>query len=125
MTEPPPPTMLSRPAESPEPLSPIRSGELVTRLHTGWAALQSAPMSRWRRAVRRTLWHSDPDIVGDLIRAVDALAERCDELNGRVAVLETITSELTGILGQEVTRLQAAVAGLQRDVDGQDTTDRA
>ena len=43
------------------------------------------------------------------MRAVDAVAERCDELSERAANLEVIVDDLARILGEEVTQLRAAV----------------
>jgi hypothetical protein len=51
----------------------------------------------------------DPKLVGELIRAIDAVAVRCDELADRVSNLEMSIDDLSGALGEEVTRLRAAV----------------
>jgi hypothetical protein len=117
MTDP-PPRMLPRPSEAPEPLEPVRSSETLTRLHAVWsrmhAGVQPSPGSRVKRAIRtaarRAIGPVDDELSGDLIRAVDALAARCDELSQRLAAQEELTAELTASLGQEVTRLRAAVA---------------
>ena len=79
--------MLPRPSEAPEPSSPMRPGEELTRLLAAWsrihaAAAQSSPASRFKRSVRstarRVVGQTDQALSGDLIRAVDALAARCD-----------------------------------------------
>jgi hypothetical protein len=48
-------------------------------------------------------------MLGDLIRAIDAVATRCDELSDRVSSLEVSVDDMARILGEEVTRLRAAV----------------
>jgi hypothetical protein len=115
--------MYSRPTEAPEALVPVRSGESVIKLHTEWARLNGAstpPASEptsggWRarlRGAQRALGRADREFLGDLVRAVDVLALRCDELAERLANQQAITGETAEILGQEVTRLRAAVAAL-------------
>jgi hypothetical protein len=51
----------------------------------------------------------DPNFVGELVRALDAIAVRCDQLADRVSDLEMSIDDLSGALGEEVTRLRAAV----------------
>ena len=117
-----PPQMFSRPTDAPEPLPPIRSGEHVSALHTQWARRHSqepATTSSWRRTVRRararlqrSVGGADAELLGDLVRAVDALAARCDEMAARLSNQEVLVAELARTLGMEVTRLRATVERL-------------
>jgi tetrahydromethanopterin S-methyltransferase subunit B len=53
--------------------------------------------------------------LSDVIRAVDAVALRCDELSERVAQLSTITDDLARAVSEEVTELRSVVEELRRD----------
>jgi hypothetical protein len=112
------PKMYSRPTETSERLTSIRASTHVTALHTKWARLrgEDSALSRGHQkvaaAARRIVGTSDTILIGDLIRAIDALAERCDELTSRLARQEEITAEIAGSLGQDVARLQATISGL-------------
>ena len=57
----------------------------------------------------RLVGGADHLFLGDLVRAVDAIAARCDELSERVANLEVIADDLARAFGQEITQLRAAV----------------
>jgi hypothetical protein len=113
----PAPQMFSQPTEALEPLVAVRSDPALTVLHTQWADRQAAAsmtVPTWRRAtrkVRRTLARLggvvDHETTGDLIRALDVLATRVDEISGRVARHDAIAAELAGVLGQELSRLRA------------------
>ena len=115
-----PPAMFRRPTDPPDPLPPIRSSETITGLHAEWARQHAgpAPENTWSnrlrnkaRAVRGRIGvGTDPQLLGDLVRAVDAVAARCDELSERASHLEIVVDDLARILGEEVTRLRAAVA---------------
>ena len=89
--DPRPPSMFRRPTDVPEALPPIRGSELLSILHTKWIDLQPPAevpsTSPWHRLLRRSrrvgarvMRRGDHDLLGDLIRAVDAIAGRCDEL---------------------------------------------
>jgi hypothetical protein len=115
--------MFSRTTESPDALEPIRGSNLIGMLHTAWQRAAGrdisppdAPGGRLRaksRAGLERIWgRADHELIGDLIRAVDAIAARCDEIAGRLSHQEIVTSEVAQALGQEVTRLRAAVSHL-------------
>jgi hypothetical protein len=114
-----PPRMFSRPTEPPRPIEPIRSGEFVTKLHATWSrpyenrsSWSNRIRSKSRSAIERLLGRADHELIGDLIRAVDAVAARCDEISARLSQLEIITNEVAETLGPEVTRLTAEVGHL-------------
>ena len=114
-----PPTMFRRPSDPLEPPLPLGSSDTITTLHDEWGRLHAAPAStvtmrqRMARKVRaqtaRMGLGTDRKMLGDLIRAIDALASRCDELSDRVNSLELTVDDMARILGEEVTRLRAAV----------------
>ena len=54
----------------------------------------------------------DRELIGDLIRAVDAVAARCDEISERLAQQQTVLDDAVTILGEELTRLRAESAPL-------------
>jgi hypothetical protein len=80
-------------------------------MHSGADAATVA--GRLRNEVRsvasRITNRADHRLLGDLVRAVDAVAERCDALSERTANLEIIVDDLARILGEEVTQLRAAI----------------
>jgi len=111
--------MFRRPSDPSPPLEPLRGGNEIAELHRAWARMHPpsrGPETLWRRL--RGKWRSlssritngdDRRLLGDLVRAVDAAAARCDTLSERVANLEVTVDDLARILGEEVTRLRAAV----------------
>jgi hypothetical protein len=120
--------MFSRTTEAPDAFEPIRGSDLIGRLHAAWqraagrdASAPDAPSGRLRAksraGIERIRGRADHELIGDLIRAVDAIAARCDEIAGRLSHQEIVTSEVAEALGQEVTRLRAAVGHL---ADGHD-----
>ena len=113
-----PPEMFRRPTDPAEPPPPLRSGDRITALHHEWARMHSGAdaatvAGRLRNEVRsvasRITNRADHRLLGDLVRAVDAVAERCDALSERTANLEIIVDDLARILGEEVTQLRAAI----------------
>jgi hypothetical protein len=112
--------MYSRPTEVPDQLSPVRASREVSDLHAKWAGLHAAsegPAVRARQkllgTIHRVLGRSDDVLVGDLIRAVDVLAARCDELANRMERIEAVVADIAGPLGQDVARLQLQVMQLK------------
>lgn len=117
-----PPEMFRRPSDPPGPLPPLRAGDEVGRLHTEWARIHPATSDADNRAgrlrnratvVARLARGADHRLIGDLIRAIDAIAGRVDELSERVNNLETITDDLAGALSEEVSQLRADVQQLR------------
>ena len=116
-----PPSMFSRPSDPPKPTLPIRNSEHIVVLHREWARSHTEPDNtatpgrrlgkRARKIVSRVSNGTPDRLLGDLVRAVDALAARSDELSERVANLEVIVDEVARILGSELTRLRAEIEG--------------
>jgi hypothetical protein len=117
-----PPTMFRRPTDPPDPLPPLRETEQLVRLHAEWARLH-APSSdsqslRSRvgaraRAARLRLGGADRRYIGDVVRAVDVIALRCDELSERVTQMTVSADDVARVLGEEVTELRAVVERLR------------
>jgi len=104
----------------------LAPSEDLAALHHRWQVLSSSTTASgeqeaghsgmWKRVIRRVertvvaLWRRQPDYVlqremlGELIRVVDALAKRSDELAQSLYEFETVVSE-------DLTRLSALVAG--------------
>jgi hypothetical protein len=113
----PAPRMFQRPADVPEPLPSVQHGEHVANLHRGWMALTApsarTPRQRLLRLARRVRGRSltsDRALIADLIRAVDAVAARCDELADRVQTQHVLLHDMASIFGEELTALRAAPA---------------
>jgi hypothetical protein len=121
--DPEPPRMFRAPSDPLEPLPPLRANEPVVRLRTEWARLhdKSVPTSVRRRlrarirAVRlRLIVALNARYAEDVVRAVDAIALRCDELSERITHLSSITDDLARAVSQEVTDLRTVVEQLRR-----------
>ena len=123
-----PPQMFHRPSDPPEPSPPIRGSDQIVSLHTEWARVHADPAEtptlsgRLRKSVRSIAWRvshgADHRLLGDLVRAVDAIAVRCDELSERVVHLEASLDEVARILGSELTQLRADVEKGTRESAG-------
>lgn len=117
--------MFRRPSDPPEPLPPLAGSEHIAGLHSEWARLDATPGAgaplgaRIRQRARAATFHvarrATAELLADLVRAVDAVAVRCDELSGRVERLEAVTDDLARLLGEEVTQLRAAVQRMEAD----------
>ncbi len=133
----PAPRLLTHRAD-PLPLPPaLHDAEVVASLHLRWAQLaaagQGAPplgagdaddgpgvgRSGVRAKVRarvvaaaRADAAADRGLIGDLIRAVDAVAARVDEVTARVGNLELLVQEVLDRSSEDLVRVQAALGGL-------------
>jgi hypothetical protein len=118
------PKMLRRPTDAPLPFEHIRASEHLRILHLGWARLndhaQNTPATptQWQRVsskVRRTLpfGGADRELLGVLIRTVDAIALRCDEIADRLSVQESLMEDVTDSFGEDITHLRAELVQLR------------
>jgi hypothetical protein len=114
------PRMFQRAADISDRLEALRHSPEFARLHSEWLIRIVPPEKpsvgqRGIRVVRRILnrWQSvDREIIADVIRAIDALAARCDELTDRLEHQRIILDDAVTILGEEVTRVRAASGSL-------------
>jgi hypothetical protein len=110
-----PPSMFQRSADVPTPLAHVRHGPQISKLHREWLVRIVPPErpSTGQRAIRVIRRMSnrtgsvDREIVADLIRAIDALANRCDELSDRLEHQSIVLNDAVTIYGEELTRLRA------------------
>jgi hypothetical protein len=123
-----PPGMLTRPVAGGEPLPHVRGDDQLTELHAAWARADGqAPgglppdddglRGRFRARVAATsgalaspAQRDDRALIGALIRAVDALARRCDELADKVADLESVLAEIVDTVGSDLVAIRAALS---------------
>jgi hypothetical protein len=120
-----PPAMLRHAIDAAPPLDPVRPGTAVTSMHQTWARVDAAggrEDTGVRRRVARLVpgpssqaLRDDRMLIGELIRAADALAARCDELADRVMALEGALAEVVEVFGADLTRLRAAGLTAARD----------
>ena len=128
------PTVLSRPPGPGAPLPSVQQGDEVGAVHRAWAdahaaregaakaaatagsgggldAVKARLKARISSAAASGLPDQDADrqVVGDLIRAVDALAHRIDELGGRLMALEQLVEEVVVVASEDLTRVRAAL----------------
>jgi hypothetical protein len=120
------PILLRRSPEPRAPLAPVQAGPEVASVHQRWAAVhgkaepadadgeQAGLRARMRSRVMGVAAEAaggplrdDRALIGDLIRALDAVAHRVDELAGRLSDLEAVVQEGLAVLGEDVVRLRA------------------
>jgi hypothetical protein len=114
----PTPSMFQRAADVHDPLPPVREADAVVKMHREWiristpASGQSAALwPRLVRVVRRVAGRGpgavDRELIADLIRAIDAVAARCDVLADRLDHQNIVLNDAVTIFGEELTRLRA------------------
>jgi hypothetical protein len=112
--EPQAPAILHHAVDAAPRLEPIRGGGAVDSLHHTWARVSARQAGGPSRHVERLApglsgaVRDDRELIGELVRAVDALAARCDELADRVMTLEGALAEMVEVFGADLTRLRAA-----------------
>jgi hypothetical protein len=108
-----PPKLLARPADAPEPFTHLRGQDVIGSLHSVWAA-SFGPSSLPGRLRRRTLGvRRERELIGSLIRAVDAVALRCDEIADRLASQEALVEEVVASYGEDMTQLRVALLAMR------------
>jgi len=122
-----PPRMFRMPTDPPEPLPPLSADESMVRLHREWARNHEPSRSahfgsRLRGRARAVRLRLSPTItdryMGDVVRAVDAIARRCDELSERLTRLSVVTDDLARSASEEVTELRTIIEQLRRHNQG-------
>ena len=122
----PTPSMFRRAADVHDPLPPVRQTEDVVKLHREWiristpqAGQSGALWPRLVRVVRRIVGKGhgavDREMIADLIRAIDAVAARCDVIADRLDHQNVVVNDAVTIFGEELTRLRAESAPVLGD----------
>jgi hypothetical protein len=122
----PTPSMFQRAADVHDLLSPIRQADDVVKLHREWIRISTPPAgqptSLWSRLVRvmrrvanRGPGAIDREMIADLIRAIDAVAARCDVIADRLDHQNIVVNDAVTIFGEELTRLRAESAPVLGD----------
>lgn len=117
-----PPSMLHRPADAP-PAS-ARASDLAQvqnfrRELSAQLQMRRSPRLGSRRATARA-WlgrltgRADRRLLFSLAQALEALVEHCDGLGDRLTSQEAMTADLAAAYGEDLTRLRAEVAHLNR-----------
>ena len=110
------PRMFKRSADVLDRLEALRHSAEIAKLHREWIIRIVPPAKpstgqRGIRVVRRVLNRAqsvDREIIADVIRAIDALALRCDELADQLEHQRIVLDDAVTILGEEVTRVRTA-----------------
>lgn len=123
----PTPVMFKRQSDVPDPMPSVRHGDQVAQLHREWIRI-TAPLSAGSRSPKQRLGHMmrrfanrlpgtvDQVFIADMIRAVDAVAARCDEIADRLEHQTIVLDDAITIFGEELTRIRADLAALvERD----------
>jgi len=123
------PALLHHSVGGSSPPTPVREDPDVVAVHEAWARIHAAEtqppadspsstaaklriMARDRLAVAAAgalgpAQSYDRELIGDLIRATDALARRCDELGGRLAELEALVEEVVAVFSEDLVQVRA------------------
>jgi hypothetical protein len=120
------PRMFRRPSDVGQTFAPLRNSREIMKLHREWIIRIVPPAKpsagqRAIRVVRRVANRTgsvDREIIADVIRAIDALANRCDELSDRLEHQHIILDDAVTILGEEITRLRTVSRPLAGDDGG-------
>lgn len=123
----PTPVMFKRQSDVPDALASVRHGDQVAQLHREWIRI-TAPVPVGSRSPKQRLGHMmrrfanrlpgtvDQVFIADMIRAVDAVAARCDEIADRLEHQTIVLDDAITIFGEELTRIRADLASLvERD----------
>ncbi len=113
----PTPSMFQRAADVHDVLPPVREADDVVKLHREWIRISMPPAGQssalWprfvrlvRRITRRAPGAVDREMIADLIRAIDAVAARCDVIADRLDHLNIVVNDAVTIFGEELTRLR-------------------
>ena len=124
----PTPSMFQRAADVHELLAPIREADAVVKMHREWIRISAPPAGqstalwpRLRRVVRRLASRGpgavDREMIADLIRAIDAVAARCDVIADRLDHQNIVVNDAITIFGEELTRLRAETAPVLGDAE--------
>jgi hypothetical protein len=122
----PTPSMFQRAADVHDLLPPVREADDVVKLHREWIRISMPPTGQstafWprlmrllRRITRRSPGSVDREMIADLIRAIDAVAARCDVIADRLDHLNIVVNDAVTIFGEELTRLRAESAPVPGD----------
>lgn len=126
------PALLSRSPEPRPPLPGVQSAPEMAAVHREWARVHAddpghgaAPVAGYgpsavRAKVRakvvtvagetaRSAQQDDRALIGDLIRAVDAVARRVDELGDRLGDLEALVQEVVAVTSEDLVQVLAAL----------------
>ena len=118
------PRTLRQPVDAPPPPGHVRDGDALQSFSRLWEGRRAGRSSSPGRAVRawlgRVSGRSDRHLLFALAQATEAIAAQCDLLADRLAAHETVTADVTGAFGEEITRLRAEVLHLQRLVSLRD-----
>jgi hypothetical protein len=117
----PTPSMFERAADVHDLLPPVRQADDLVKLHTEWIRISMPPAGqstalwpRLTRAVRRVVKRGpgpvDREMIADLIRAIDAVAARCDVIADRLDHQNIVVNDAVTIFGEELTRLRVESA---------------
>jgi hypothetical protein len=115
------PRPFAQPTDAPAPLrrsgdrDPLRSLRAI--LEAEIASRTGSLRQRARAWASRTSGRSERRLLAALAAATESLAGSCDELVDRVTRLERVTADVSGALGEELTRLRAEVGHLRHLVD--------
>lgn len=118
------PQFLKQAADAPPPLGRVSETDSVRSFRSASTSRSERALSpsfriRARAWVGRVTGRSDRYLVRRAVAATDEIVSQCDALTDRVRALESLTSEVTGVFGQELAQLRAEVQHLRRIVTSQ------
>jgi hypothetical protein len=115
--------MFRRPTDPPAPLEPLRVRSTIVEMHAEWARMhrisnENASFAHRVRnkaiLLRSRVGRADRHLLGYVVRAVDDVATRCDELAQRLNDVAISVDDLARTLGEDVSRIRAELESTSR-----------
>ena len=120
-----PPLLLRGSITPPDPLPPVRQDPAVVEMHARWAdpvapadgatGVAGRVRSSLTTAVEHVARSAQAEqraLIGTLIRAIDTVAARNDQLEARVHHLETLLEEVVTVLSEDLTQVRSALGAV-------------
>jgi hypothetical protein len=128
-SETPTPRMFQRASDVPDPMPSVRHGEQVATLHRKWVGVAEVVAGETtsfrdragrvlRRLTGRGSFGIDRVMMSDIIRAIDAVAQRCDDISERLAHQDVLVNDVVTIFGEELTRIRVEMAAFVDQAKG-------
>ena len=115
------PMLLREPIDGGTALAPLRAAAEISEMHRRWADISNSGsepvadgsvrlLERARRLIRGGRAHASQgnlELTGSLIRAIDSVAQRSDEIVDRLQALEHHLDDVMTVLSEDLQKVRA------------------